>query len=198
MPRHLNRLLLLVCLAVCVNAHAGLEFFGKGSVSKNFIDVDNSTVEVDVSGGAAISLFTGFRLEARYTNVSALQNKLDVISGSLVGTLSNITTQTEIYSIGIDIDFLGEKSSFQPYIYVGAGYIQSSRSYYYTQAGATTATYFAEPAQNGISANGGAGFRIHLAKSLALEFELFAYGLDVDKPGPLINYFGSAGLRIFI
>ncbi len=198
MPRQLNRFLFFVCLAVCANASAGIELFGKGSVSKNFIDKDNSTLEVDVSGGAAISLFSGFRLEARYSNISSLQNKLDVMSSGLVGTLQNITTQTTIFSLGVDIDFLGEKSPFQPYIYVGAGYIQSTRSYYFTPAGATTATYFTEPNQSGISANGGAGFRVRLVKSLALEFELFAYGLNVNKPGPLINYFGSAGLRIFI
>ncbi len=197
MPKKLH-LAFVLCLVLCAHAQAGIELFGKGSVSKNYIDVDNSTLEVDVAGGIAFTLFTGIRLEARYSNISAVQNKLDVVSSTLVGTLSNINTQTVIYSLGLDIDFLGDKSAFQPYVYVGAGYMETTRSYYYTAAGATTSTYFSEPNQAGISANAGAGFRIRLAKSLALEFEVFAYGLNVDQPGPLINYFGSAGLRVFI
>lgn len=198
MPSQWKRLLLILCLVVCANAHAGFEIFGKGSISKNYVDQDDSTVEIDISGGFATTLFTGVRLEARYTNVSTLQSRLDVVTSTAIGSLTNITTENQIYSLGLDIDFLGQKSTFQPYIYVGAGYMISSQNYYFTPAGSSVSTYVTTPATGGITANGGLGFRLMLTKSLALEFEMFAYALGVTQPGVLINYFASAGLRIFI
>jgi hypothetical protein len=199
MPSQLKRALFGLFIVVCAPAvGSGVDVFGKGSVSKSFISSNNSTQEVSLSGGVAIGLLSGVRLEARYTNISALQSELEIVSSSVIGTLNSIKTETSIVSLGLDIEFLSEKSAFQPFIYVGAGYIQTSRSYYFTQAGSSTSSYYSEPKQSGISANGGIGLRLRLAKNLALELELFAYGVDVQKPNPLINYIGTAGVRIFM
>jgi len=183
---------------VSANGFGGIEVFGKGSVSKSYISVDKSTVSVSITGGLAFSLISNVRIEGRYTNISSLQNKLDVVSSSVIGTLSDIKTQTAIYSVGMDISFFGEKSAFQPFIYLGAGYIETERSYYFSLADGSASTFFTEPKQTGISANAGAGFRVRLARALAIEVEMFAYGIDIHKPNPLVNLYGTAGLRIFL
>lgn len=177
---------------------APIEVFAKGSVSKNNISADTNTISVSASTGFAFALFSRVRLEARYTNVSSLQNKLEVVGSSVVGTLNDIKTQTSIYSVGLDIEFLNKKNAFQPFIYVGAGYLVTSRSYYFTLSGAADSVYFQEPKQNGISGNVGAGFRIQIAQSFAFEVEVFGYAVDIDKPKPLVNLYGTAGFRLYL
>ena len=85
-----------------------------------------------------------------------------------------------------------------PIVFVGAGYIVSDRSYYLTPVGSSSATLISEPETRGISANVGAGIRIRIAKMIAFEVEAYGYGLDPQKPNPLINIYGNAGIRIFM
>jgi hypothetical protein len=122
---------------------------------------------------------------------------MDLVSCGAVVTLNYMLSETDMITAGVDIDFFGEKSFFQPYIYLGAGYVITQRSYYFTPVGGTS-TYGADPKQEGISGNVGLGLRLRIARRLAIELEMFAYGLDITEPNPLINWFGSAGLRIFI
>jgi outer membrane protein W len=171
------------------------ELFGKGSVSKNYLSSDSSVMSVSMTGGFAFSLISAIRLEARYTNISSLQNQLDIMN---IGTLTNIDTETTIYSLGIDINFTGEKSSFQPYIYLGGGYTQTSRTYNFSPIDGSGPQPSSDPTQSGISANVGAGLRLRLASALALEVEVFAYGIDPHFTTALINWYGTAGIRIFI
>lgn len=191
------RAVLLLCLSLPASARA-VEIFAKGSVSKNNISEDRYTTSVTATTGMAFTLLPRIRLEARYTNVSSLQNKLEVTTTTVIGTLNDIKTQTAIYSLGLDIDILGKKSAFQPFIFVGAGYIQTERSYYFTLAGDTDATFQEEPRQTGISGNLGLGFRLALASAFAFEVEVFAYGVDIDKPKPLVNLYGTVGFRLFL
>jgi hypothetical protein len=181
------------------SAHAasGMEVFAKGSVSKSYIERDSYTVSVSATAGIAVTILPRIRVEGRYTNISSLQNRLNIGSPTVVGTVSDMKTQTALYSLGIDIDILGDKAAVQPFIFVGIGYIVTERSYYYTPNGGT-ANYFAEPMSKKISGNGGAGFRVRLARSVAFEIELFGYAMDVDQPGPLINLYGTAGIRIYM
>ena len=81
---------------------------------------------------------------------------------------------------------------------MGGGYIETERSYYYQADATSDASYQKEPKQLGISGNLGAGFRIRLANALAFEVEAFAYGIDVHKPNPLINWYGTVGVRLFL
>ncbi len=189
---------LLVFLGWSSGSMAAVEVFAKGSVSKNNISADTNTISVSASTGFAFALFSRVRFEARYTNVSSLQNKLDVVGTSIVGTLNDIKTQTSIYSLGLDIEFLSKKSAFQPFIYVGAGYLSTERSYYFTLSGAPDSVYSEEPKQTGISGNVGAGFRVHLASSFAFEVEVFGYAVDIDKPKPLVNLYGTVGFRLYL
>lgn len=179
-------------------AIAGLDVFAKGNVSKSHISRDKWEISVSATTGIGISLFSGFRLEGRYTNISSLQNLLVVGSDESSIRLTDIKTQTTIYSLGLDIDLLGETSPFQPFIYVGVGYIQTERSYYAQVAGAGTASYILESPQKGYSGNLGLGFRIKIARSLAFETEVFAYGIDIDKPDPLVNLYGTVGVRLVL
>lgn len=190
--------LILLLLGCVPAAHAGVEIFAKGSVSKNNISADTYTVSVSATTGFALELIPRVRLEARYTNVSSLQNKLEVMGASVVGTLNDIKTQTTIYSLGLDIDILGKKSAFQPFIFVGAGYLQTERSYYFTLANSVDSIYSQEPKQHGVSGNLGLGFRLQIAAAFAFEVEVFAYGVDIDKPNPLVNLYGTVGFRLFL
>jgi hypothetical protein len=175
-----------------------LELFARGSISKNYFTATSYIVSVSGATGVAFTLIPRIRLEGRYTNSSSLQNQLTVSSGSISGTLNDIMTQTSIYSVGVDFDLLGQQSAFQPFIYLGAGYVVTERSYYFLDSGGTTSIFLKDPVQTGISANVGLGFRLRIANAIALEVEAFAYGVNVHLPRPLINVFGTAGIRIFI
>lgn len=179
-------------------AQGAIEVFAKGSVSKNNISRDTYTTSVSASAGFALTIIPRIRFEARFTNVTSLQNKLEVVSTSIVGTLNDIKTQTVIYSLGLDIDILGKKSAFQPFIFIGAGYLQSERSYYFTLAGASNSNYQQEPKQRGVSGNLGVGFRLQIANAFAFEVEVFGYAVDIDKPNPLVNLYGTVGFRLFM
>ncbi len=202
MPKNLSIRLAGIALGFALfgarPAEAVLEIFAKGSVSKNNISADTNTISVSASTGLAFTLIPRVRLEARFTNVSSLQNKLEIVGATAVGTLNDIKTQTTIYSVGLDIDILGKKSAFQPFIFVGAGYLTTTRSYYFTLAGVTDSTYSLEPKQTGISGNLGLGFRVNVGTSFAFEVEAFGYAVDIDKPNPLVNLYGTVGFRLFM
>lgn len=175
-----------------------MELFARGSVSKNFLSQTSYVLSVSAATGVAFTLIPRVRLEARYTNASSLQNLMSISSAGFSGALYDVMTQTSIYSLGLDFDLLGPQSSFQPFIYIGAGYVQTERSYYVLPTGASSSVYLKEPTQKGVSGNLGLGFRIRIASSFAFEVEAFAYAIDIDKPNPLVNIFGSAGVRLFL
>ena len=182
----------------CLVPHAhAIDLFGKGSVSKSYLTPDSSTISVSLTGGFAFSLLPFVRVEARYSNIASLQNKISVETPTISGTITEFNTQTTIYSLGLDFDFLSDKYLIQPFIYVGMGYIETERSYYFTASGTSTAQYYADPKTTGITANGGAGLRIRLGKRFALELEVFGYAVDMKKPN-LANVYGTAGVRLFI
>lgn len=185
----------LLALGVALPAHAGMEVFAKGTVSKTMLSEDAYIVSFSAATGIAFQLLPRIRVEARYTNSSSLQNELVIQN---IATLNDVMTETVIYSAGLDFDILGQKSAFQPFLYLGGGYVQSRRSYYVTAVSTTESSYMLEPVRTGVSVNAGAGFRIAIARALALELEAFAYAVDVHTPNPLINLFGSAGIRIFL
>ena len=202
MPNKLRPLLLTIFLSVCfvgaffaARAQAEVEVFGKGSVSKNYLASDTSTVSVSVTGGIAMNLLSFLRIEGRYTNISSLQNKLDINN---VGTLSDVMNETNIYSLGVDVEFGGEKATIAPYVYLGVGYIETTRSYYFTPQGTQSALYLADPKQDGVSLNAGLGLRLRIVKALAIELEAYAYATNIKQASPLINWYGTAGVRIFI
>lgn len=184
-------------LGLCDTAPA-LELFAKGSYSKNSISQDNFITSVSGTGGFAFSLIPRVRLEARYTNSSSLQNSLQVGTDTIVVTLTDVLTQTSIYSAGLDIDILGPRSPFQPFLYIGVGYLETLRSYYFTIPGGPSSGLISEPKQLGVSANGGAGFRVRLADRISFEVEAFVYALNIQKPNPTINVQGTVGLRLFL
>jgi hypothetical protein len=194
-------LVALVLLLLPLTARAQIfEFFAKGSFSKNNIDDagDEYQTTVSATAGIAITLIPRVRIEGRYTNVTSIQNKLVAPVGSSNVILSSILTQTSILSLGMDVDLCGDKYAIQPYVYLGGGYDMTSRSYYVQADSTQPANYVHEPNDNQLSANLGAGLRIHVAQALALEVEAFAYGLNFNNPNPLVNVYGSAGIRIFL
>lgn len=187
----------LSCYSSLSRAHS-LEVFAKAAASKNYTDASSYSVSVTGATGLAIMVIPQVRIEGRYTVVSSLQNQLSVGSPSVIATLNDIKTETNIYSVGLDIDIVSDKYTIQPFVFLGAGYIQSQRSYYVTPTGSSSAVLVVEPQTQGVSANVGAGIRIRLAKSIAFEVEAYGYGLDPQKPNPLINLYGNAGIRIFM
>ncbi len=184
--------------AVSYAAASGMELFARGSVSKNYLTESSYVLSVSAATGVAFTLIPRIRLEARYTNASSLQNLMTVTYTGFSGALHDVMTQTSIYSLGLDFDLMGQQSSFQPFVYVGAGYVQTERSYYVLPSGASSSVYWKEPTRKGVSGNLGLGFRIRIASAFAFEVEAFAYAIDIDKPNPLVNIFGSAGVRLFL
>lgn len=195
-----GRLLVWVGVACLFLPTAGraIDVFAKGSVSRSYVSQDKWTISVSAAAGLSFAISDPIRIEARYTNISSLQNKLEVVSGSLLGTLTDIATETEIYSVGVDISFLGPRSKFQPFVFLGAGYLVTKRSYNFTDAGTSATTYYEEPVEKGVSGNVGLGFRWQIARRFAIEIEVFGYSTDIDKPNPLINLYGTAGVRVFL
>lgn len=196
------RIWFLIILGVILSSSAwgySLEVFAKGSASKNYTSIDKHTTSVSVATGVAVTLIPRVRIEARYTNRSSLQSREEVIyESTVVGTLYDYKTETSIISLGIDIDVLGKRSAFQPFLYIGAGYVQTKNSYWFTQTGMTESKFQELPQKRGISGNLGVGFRIFLTNSFALEAEVFAYAMDIDQPPTLVNLYAQVGIRIFI
>lgn len=179
---------------------SAVEFFVRGSASKNNLSPSIYTLTVSGSAGFALGLLPGIRLEARYTNNTSLQNQLEINNSSATGYLNDIFTQTSMYSLGLDINFLSERSVFQPYIYLGGGYVETARSYYYVNGTSDMGTelYYEDPIQQGASLNVGLGFRLRIIEAVAFEAEAFAYFVDPQKPIPIINLMGQLGIRVFI
>ncbi len=200
MPRLLGAFLVLATLFTPWHAAdaAMLEMFAKGSASKNYLDANHYTLTLSGTAGFGVTLFPMVRLEARYTASGSLQNRLDIVSASVNAILTDIKTETTMYSLGLDIDILGDKYMVQPFVFVGGGYVVSTRSYYVQLDASSPATFITEPTNNSISGNLGAGFRIRIAKSVAFEIEAFAYGMDFKNPNPLVNLYGTVGVRIFM
>lgn len=175
------------------------EVFAKGSASQNYITSDENEVSATASTGLAIVLIPQIRIEGRVSYITTLQNKLVAASDPMILTLSSIKTTTLIYSVGLDLNILDDKNAFQPFIYVGVGYIDTLRSYYVqSNLNPANVVYVQEPEKMGVSGNVGAGFRIHIANSVALEIEAFAFGIDLKNPNPLINWESTVGIRLFI
>jgi hypothetical protein len=105
-----------------------MEIFARGSISKNYIRVDNFTLNVTGAVGLAFLVIPRVRIEGRFTGISALQSKMDITIGATSGTLYDVKSETAIYSAGVDFDLLGPTAAFQPFFYVGGGYIETSRS----------------------------------------------------------------------
>jgi len=175
-----------------------VELFANGSLSKNYLATDSWVTSLSTGIGMAVVVIPHLRIEGRYTNISSLQNQLNAAVSGVTVNLSNIKTTTTMYTLGVNIDFLSEKSPFQPYIYLGGGYVDTERSYYASLPGQTDSQYIAESPQRGLSANAGLGIRLRIAQQIALELEAYAYAEDVQTKHPLVNIYGTAGIRIFI
>jgi hypothetical protein len=191
----------MLCITVSCPARANVfEIFAKGSASKNYITDDEWQVSVSLSTGLAIILIPQLRIEGRYSNVSSLQNRLtETTSDGVTFTISDMKTTTTIYSVGLDLDIVSDKYSVQPFIYAGMGYIDTARSFYLQSSSLPEAVAFKEvPRKYGFSANLGGGLRVRIARTLSLELEAFAYGIDLKRPNPIVNWMGTAGIRIFI
>ena len=200
----MNRTFSAICLTLCVAfpsvASADLfEIFAKGSASQSYITTDENVVSASASTGLAIVVIPQIRVEGRVSYITTLQNQLIAAADPMILTLSSIKTTTIIYSVGLDLNILDDKSPFIPFIYLGAGYIDTTRSYYVqSNLNPSNVMYIQEPPNRGVSGNVGAGFRIHIANAIALEIEAFAYGIDLKNPHPLINWEGTVGIRLFI
>lgn len=197
MPKKLLPFLVLLgCLfstrSQTLFAHSA-EVFAKGNVSKSFVSSSGDSWVFTVAGstGIAFLLFPQVRVEGRFMVRYSEQNKMTDSTNSPLW--SDITTQTNIYSAGLDIDILSDKHAIQPFIYIGGGYIESMSNFTYVANGEryTSKKY-------GPSANGGLGFRVKLGKSVGFEVEAFGYAQDIHKKNPLIDWTGSVGIRFYL
>lgn len=179
-------------IAVAKGSSIGFEIFAKGSYSKNNISADIFSQNVTGTTGLAIGLGSVIRLEARMSLLEGYQNRMELtnIENEPVYATS-IHTQSLNYTLGVDIDFLSEKSAFRPFIFIGAGYVENKRTY-------SVYGHNYEEKRFGVSGNGGLGFRVMLARFIAFETEGLAVATGIDKPGPLIDYYLTFGIRLFM
>lgn len=201
MPRKLTTKICLTAFFLSIGASLpcqamNFEVFGKGSVSKSNLTGGDYVVSMSGAGGLALILVPQIRLEGRFTLISQSQNHMDIGWPTPVLTLADIRTRTYIYSVNVDIDILSDKHAFQPFVLVGAGYLQSTRTYTVSNYGIDNAVDAEDPKKTSVTGIAGAGFRLRLMRSLAFEIEAMAYVLDPDKPAPVIDWLGTAGIRV--
>lgn len=207
MPRNFSRILCLTASFLCVSyaerAHAlGFELFGKGSASKN--NLSNSEYVVSMSGaaGIGINLFPQLRLEGRFTMISQNRNHMAFTAttddGAVPLELTDIRTRSLIYSVNIDFDILSDKSPVQPFLVAGAGYSVTDSIYRIGIQGSGTTVDGQDPQRTSLTGIAGGGIRIRIVRSLALELEGLAYVLNPQNPAPMVDWLGTAGIRIFI
>lgn len=185
-------LVVIVLFVVSTRAFA-FQVFAKGSVTKTYHTADSFESRVSVSSGLAFELIPLVRIEGRYTTISSFQNKETLVG---YGTITDDKSQSSIYSLGLDISFFGSKSSFQPFIFIGAGYVLTESEYTLTLLTGQNSKGYAR--LEGFTGNFGAGFRIRIARSMAIEIEVFAFTKNIDSSNPLFNLYGTAGVRLFI
>lgn len=172
----------------------GIEVFGKAAYSKTNLTSTQFTQTVSGATGLAVILIPQVRLEGRYTLQNQYQNKLSLSASDI---LTNFKVQTTIYSVGLDISLAGQRSTFVPFIFCGAGFAESVRTWDYTNtiAGITTP---GTDKRTGLAGQAGLGIRWRVAKSAAIEIEANAYSIDFYKPGALIDISGNAGIRFYL
>lgn len=186
---------LFLSLTLLSPAYGGMEIFGKASYSRTNLNSASYTQSIGGAVGMAFILVPQIRLETRYTLKHEYQNRND-LNSDLV--LTNIKTQTGIYSVGLDISLFNDKSTFIPFIFVGAGYAQVTQTEDLTQFSTDTTVNIELPKRTGIAGQLGAGFRWRVAKSAALELEFYGYSIDPHKAGALWDIYGTAGIRFYI
>ncbi len=162
------------------------EVFAKASASKSYNSREAFNIDISGSTGLAILLIPQLRIEGRYTIRRHHENQIPALG------VTDLISQSNIYSVSLDWDIVSDKNAVQPFILVGAGYLESSRTYWVDDV------KIQDDKLKGIAVNAGAGFRIRIARALAIEIEAFAYARDPHKPNPLIDIYGNAGVRIFL
>lgn len=177
----------------CISAPS-LEWFGKVAYSKTNLAVQQYTQTISGATGVAVILIPQVRLEGRYTIQNQYQNKLTLSSTDV---LTNFKVQTTIYSVGLDISLAGQKSTFVPFVFCGAGFAESLRMWDYTNTimGNTTP---GSDKRTGLAGQVGVGIRWRIAKSAAIEIEANGYSIDFYKPGALVDVSGNAGIRLYL
>lgn len=175
-------------------AGPAFEVFGKAAYSRTNLGVDQYTQTLSGATGMAVILIPQIRLEGRYTLQNQYQNRLSLSASDV---LTNFKVQTAIYSIGLDISLAGQRSTFVPFVFFGAGYAESVRTWDYTNTllGQTTP---GTDRRTGLAGQMGLGVRWRIAKSAAIDIEANAYSIDFYKPGALVDVSGNAGIRLYL
>lgn len=170
------------------------EIFGKAAYYRNNLGVNQYSQTISGATGIAIILIPQIRLEGRYTVQNQYQNRLTLSASDV---LTNFRVQTAIYSVGLDISLAGQRSTFVPFIFCGAGFAESVRTWDYTNTvlGQTTP---GTDKRTGLAGQMGLGIRWRIAKSAAIEIEANAYSIDFYKPGALVDMNGNAGIRLYL
>lgn len=175
-------------------AGPAFEVFGKAAYSRNNLGVNQYSQTVSGATGLAILLIPQIRLEGRYTVQNQYQNRLTLSASDV---LTNFKVQTAIYSVGLDISLAGQRSTFVPFVFCGAGFAESVRAWDYTNT-VLGQTSPGTDKRTGLAGQVGFGIRWRIAKSAAIEIEANAYSIDFYKPGALVDMNGNAGIRLYL
>lgn len=190
----LNIFLLISVFSGITLAGPGFEVFGKAAYYKNNLAANQYSQTISGATGIAIILIPQVRLEGRYTSQNQYQNRIGL---SATDVLTNFKTQTSIYSVGLDISLAGQRATFVPFVFCGAGFAESIRTWDYTNT-IVGVTSPGTDKRTGLAGQMGFGIRWRVANSAAVEIEANAYSIDFYKPGALVDVNGNAGIRFYL
>lgn len=186
-------------------AHAG---FFEISANGSFFKYNNglvggepsSTIIRRLGGGLGYRFLQNTSIELNYTH-SRNQDQFTQDSAQ-ISSIWRIEKLSEFQNLSLSlvIEFTGKNSPFRPYIRGGGGYMIRKT----TLAGKATnritevvtdLEFNQEPETQTASADGGIGFKLFVADSIALEFSGNVYATDLDKSEIYLHYSYTGGLR---
>lgn len=183
----------LILLSVCVlwisPAQALLELGATANYRKSVIDDNNYQESVSYTGSISYYFWEMSALELSYTSGASQV----VITPSQSEPRTTITTSFYLAGADLVFTFAGRESAFQPYLKLGAAYIEKEiiRE---IEGGATTS--IGNP--KGTVPSAGLGFKIRLNKTFSIKAGVDAWTSPLSEEDVTIDYAGRVGFSWFL
>lgn len=185
----MRNLLIIFIIFYCGHSWAGLsELSVSTSYRETLIGVSTKSISKSVTGTYAFYFAEMSAIELSYTSAkyeSLTTNSLDP---------TKVTTQTalsQFYGLDFVFAFAGRQSSFQPYVKLGAIYMDKE---YFLDPGdiASRQTDF----QRGWAPSAGVGFKYKITQTLAIKFSVDAWSSPIDDDRHQTTYDTAARFGI--
>jgi outer membrane protein W len=178
----MKRILLFVILFCSLPAKAGyFEIGGSGSYRKTSQDKDNYSVFKSITGSVAYYFWELSALEVSYTRARQDENY----------TTYSSTVFQEIFETDFIFTLATRKSTFQPYIKVGAAYQVKKSEYKQPNTSPTPL-----PTVRGWGPSGGIGFKFMMNENLALKAGIDIWSSPLNQDPVTYDYAFRGGLSV--